>query len=78
METKETDMGKFMDFIFICSCIIFNVSVSLVYLATKFDNMLLLRVSGSLVIALIVPFGITLYGYIRKGAKRKIIISHIL
>jgi len=70
-------MGKFMDFIFICSSIIFNVSVSLVYLATKFDNMLLLQVSGSFVIVLIVPFGITLYGYIRKDAKRKIIISHM-
>lgn len=70
-------MGKFMDYIFICSSIIFNVSVGLVYLATKFDNMLLLRLSGSFVIVLIVPFGITLYGYIRKDAKRKIIISHI-
>ena len=78
MEIKQADMGKFMDFIFICSSIIFNVSVSLVYLATKFDNMLLLQVSGSFVIVLIVPFGITLYGYIRKGAKRKIITSHIL
>jgi len=77
METKQTDMGKFMDFIFICSSIIFNISVSLVYLAIKFDNMLLLRLSGLLVIALIVPFGITLYGYIRNGAKRKIILSHI-
>ena len=77
MEIKQADMGKFMDFIFICSSIIFNVSVSLVYLATKFDNMLLLQVSGSFVIVLIVPFGITLYGYIRKDAKRKIIISHM-
>ena len=77
MEIKETDMGKFMDFIFICSSIIFNVSVSLVYLATKFDNLLLLQVSGTFVIVLIVPFSITLYGYIRKDAKRKIIISHM-
>jgi hypothetical protein len=48
-----------------------------VYLATKFDNMLLLQVSGSIVIFLIVPFSITLYGYLKKDTKRKIIISHI-
>jgi len=67
-----------MDFIFICSAIIFNISVSLVYLATKFDNMVLLQVSGSIVIVLIVPFSITLYGYLKKDAKRKIIIPHIV
>jgi len=49
-----------------------------VYLATKFDNMVLLQVSGSFVIVLIVPFSITLYGYIKKDAKRKIIIPHIV
>ena len=70
-------MIKLMDFIFICSAIIFNISVSLVYLATKFDNMVLLQVSGSFVIVLIVPFSITLYGYLKKDAKRKIIIPHI-
>jgi hypothetical protein len=48
-----------------------------VYLATKFDNMLILQVSGSFVIVLIIPFGITLYVYIKKDAKRKIIIPHI-
>jgi len=72
------NMIKLMDFIFICSAIIFNISVSLVYLATKFDNMVLLQVSGSFVIVLIVPFSITLYGYIKKDAKRKIIIPHIV
>jgi len=66
-----------MDCIFICSAIIFNISVSLVYLATKFDNMLLLQVSGSIVIVLIVPFSITLYGYIKKKAEKNIIIPHI-
>ena len=66
-----------MDFIFIFSAIIFNISVSLVYLSTKFDNMLLLQVSGSIVIVLIIPFSITLYGYIKKDSKRKIIIPHV-
>ena len=77
MEIKQNNMIKLMDFIFICSAIIFNISVSLVYLATKFDNMLLLQVSGSFVIVLIIPFSNTLYGYKKKDAKRKIIIPHI-
>ena len=77
MEIKQNNMIKLADFIFICSAIIFNISVSLVYLATKFDNMILLQVSGSIVIILIVPFSISLYGYLRKDAKRKIIIPHI-
>ena len=77
MEIKHYNMIKLMDFIFICSAIIFNISVSLVYLSTKFDNMLLLQVSGSIVIVLIVPFSITLYGYLKKDAKRRIVIPHI-
>jgi len=64
-------MIKLMDFIFICSAIIFNISVSLVYLSTKFDNMVLLQVSGLIVIFLIVPFSITLYGYLKKGIRKK-------
>ena len=77
MEIKQNNMIKLMDFIFICSAIIFNISVSLVYLATKFDNMVLLQVSGSFVIVLIVPFSITLYGHIKKEAEKKIIILNI-
>jgi len=74
---KQNNMINLMDFIFICSAIIFNISVSLVYLATKFDNMLLLQVSGSFVIILIIPFSVTLYGYIKKDVNRRIIIQHI-
>jgi len=77
LEIKQINMIKLMDLVFICSAIIFNISVSLVYLATKFDNMLLLLVSGLFVIVLIVPFSITLYGYIKKDAERKIIMPHI-
>ena len=77
MEIKQYNMIKLMDFIFICSAIIFNISVSLVYLSTKFDNMVLLQVSGSIVIVLIVPFSVTLYGYLKKDANRRIVIPHI-
>ena len=77
MKGKQVDLGKFVNPIFILSSIIFNISVSLVYLSTKFDNTLLLQVSGSLVIALIIPFSITLYGYIKREAKKNIIIPHV-
>ncbi len=77
MEVKQNNKINSIDIIFICSAIIFNIFVSLVYLATKFDNNLLLQVSGFFVIVLIIPFSITLRGYTRNEAKRKIIISHI-
>ena len=77
MKGKQTNRGNFVDFIFILSSIIFNISVSMVYLSTKFDNTLLLQVSGSIVIVLIIPFSFTLYRYTKIGAKKNIIIPHL-
>ena len=77
MKIKQNNMIKLVDFIFICSAIIFNISVGLVYLATKFNNILLWQVSGSFVIILIIPFSVTLYGYLKKDVNRRIIIQHI-
>ncbi len=67
-----------MDIIFIISSIIFNISVSIVYIATKLDNMELLRVFGVIVILLIIPFTINLIGYIKKKEEKKIIISLVI
>jgi hypothetical protein len=64
-------MNKLMDVIFICSSVIFNISVSALYIATKLGDMLLVGVSGGIVISLIVPFAITLLGYMRKKAEKK-------
>ena len=66
-----------MDVIFICSSVIFNISVSALYIATKLGDMLLVGVSGGIVISLIVPFAITLLGYMRKKAEKKTILSHV-
>ena len=71
-------MSKILDNIFIFSAIIFNISVSVLYIATKLDNMLLLQVSGAIVLSLIIPFTITLLGYIKEKAKKSIIISHVI
>jgi len=70
-------MNRLIDAIFFCSSVIFNISVSALYLATKLGNMLLVQVSGGIVISLIVPFTITLLGYVREKAEKRTIISHV-
>ena len=71
-------LTKSQDIIFVLSAVIFNVLVSVVYLATKFDLIELLRISGIIVISLIVPFAITLRGYMKDKAEKKIIISNVI
>jgi len=70
------NMSKLMDIIFICSSIIFNISVSVLYIATKLGNMVLVQMCGAIVLSLIIPFTITLLGYMKKTEKRTII-SHV-
>ena len=70
-------MKKSTNMLFICSSIIFNLSVSVVYVATKLGNMVLVQVCGGIVIFLIIPFTITLLGYLREKAEKRIILSHI-
>ena len=75
---KSLDMNKSMDIIFIGSSIIFNVSVSFLYIVTKLGNLELLRVFGIIVLFLIIPFTITLVGYIKEKEERKTIISLVI
>ena len=70
------NMSKLMDIIFICSSIIFNISVSVLYIAAKLGNMALVQVCGALVLSLIIPFTVTLLGYMKEKAEKKTIISH--
>jgi len=67
-----------MDIIFIISSIIFNILVGILYIATKFGNMELVQVIGIIVLFLIIPFTITLIGYIKEKEEKKIIISLIV
>ncbi len=71
-------MGKSLDTVFICSAIVFNISVSVLYIATKLDNTLLLRVCSAIVLSLIFPFTITLLGYVKEKAEMKILIPHLV
>ncbi len=75
---ESTNLGKSMDIIFIISSIIFNISVSILYIATKLGNMELLQVSSVIVILLIIPFTITLIGYVKEKDQKKIIISLVV
>ena len=72
---KSINLSKSMDIIFIISSIIFNILVSVLYIATKFDNLELIQVIGIIILFLIIPFTITLVGYIKEKEEKKIIIS---
>ena len=69
-------MSRLVDAIFICSSIIFNISASALYLAAKLGNMALVQVFGGITVSLLVPFTITLLGYVREKEKRRTIVSH--
>jgi hypothetical protein len=69
-------MNKFFDVIFVYSSVVFNILISALYIATKFGNMVLMQVFGGLVISLMVPFTITLLGYMREKATKRTIISN--
>jgi len=71
------NMSKLMDIIFICSSIIFNISVSVFYIAIKLGNMVLVQVFGAIVLSLIIPFTITLLAYTKEKAEKRTIISHL-
>ncbi len=63
--------------IFISASIIFNISVSAVFIAVKLDKQSLLQVFGAITLAMALPFTVTLIGYWQDKAEKKIIVSHI-
>jgi hypothetical protein len=77
VESRPNHLYKFNDLLFVESSVIFNLAVSGVYISSKIDNQILLKIFGAIVVVLIIPFTISLVGYIKAKAKKKIIISHI-
>jgi len=71
-------MSKSIDNIFIFSSIILNVTIGVLYIATKLGNMLLVQVYGGIVVSLMIPFTITLIGYVKEKAIKKTVISNAL
>jgi hypothetical protein len=71
-------MTKLIDIIFICSSIILNISVSLVYVVTKLGDMALTQVFGGIAVSMIVPFAVTLLEYVRAKESKKTIVSNAI
>jgi len=71
-------MTKLIDLVFICSSIILNVSVSLVYVITKLGDMALTQIFGGIAVSMIVPFAVTLIGYLRAKESKKTVISNAI
>jgi len=69
-------MSKLIDNIFICASIIFNISVSVLYISFKLGNIILGQVSGAIVLSLIIPFTSTLLGYMKIKEKKRDNIAH--
>ncbi len=76
--SKLTDFHKLNNIVFIASAIIFNISVAGVYLASKYNNGVLLQTFGAIVVLMAIPFTISLIGYLKKKAEKKIIISLVI
>jgi hypothetical protein len=78
LNNEQMALYKYQNIIFVFSAVTFNILVSFVYILTKFDLMALLQISGFIFVSLIVPFTITLRGYIKNEVEKKIIISNMV
>jgi hypothetical protein len=71
-------MTKLIDLVFIGASIILNLSVSLVYVVTKLGDMALTQIFGGVAVSMIVPFAVTLIGYLRARESKKTIVSNAI
>ena len=76
-KTDENSELKLHEKIFLGSSVIFNLAVSGVYISSKIDSSALLKIFGGIVVSLIIPFTVSLVGYIKTKANKKIIVSHM-
>lgn len=74
----RTNFRTMNDILFIASALIFNIGISGVYLASKFDNQVLLQSFGAVVVLLLIPFTITLIGFFKQKAERTILLSLVI
>ena len=77
VNSQPIHLYKSNELLFLISSIIFNLAVSGVYISSKIDSSVLLKIFGGIVVLLIIPFTISLVRYVKAKAKKKIIISHI-
>jgi len=77
-EQTSKNIAKTFDIIFHCSSLIFNISISFLYIAAKFENTKGYQVFGAIVIFLILPYTLILIGYLKQKEERKITISLVV
>jgi hypothetical protein len=78
MSGEQKNIDNMHEKVFIVSAIVFNLLVSAVYISTKFDNMELVKTLGYPFVSLILPFGYTLYRFIKNNDETRVIISNIV
>jgi hypothetical protein len=78
LNNGQMGLYKSLNIIFVFSAMMFNILVSVVYVSTKLDFLVLRQISGIIIISLIIPFTITLRGYLREKAEKKIIFSNMI
>jgi len=77
LNTTQIKSKKLNGIIFISASIIFNISVSVLYIAVKLEKELLLQVFGAIILSMALPFTVSLVSYWKDKAGKKIIVSHI-
>ena len=78
MPREQHNLENIHEKVFIASSIIFNILVSTVYILTKYDNMDLVKRLGYPFAFLIVPFGYTLYTFIKDEDEKRVIVSNAI
>ena len=78
MKREQEYYDNIHETVFIVSAIVFNLIVSAVYLSTKLENMELVKTLGYPFVSLILPFGYTLYRFIKNNDERSVIIPNVV
>ena len=78
MRREQHNLKNLHEKMFIASSIIFNLLVSTIYISTKYDNMDLVQNLGYPFTLVIVPFGYTLYRFIKDKDEKRVIISNAI
>lgn len=73
-KTKQIELSRILDIIFIGASVLFFICVSGIFLTTKFSIVELRMVLGIIVVSLIVPFTVILIGYVKKKPEKAVII----
>ena len=73
---SQESLGTTRDKVFIASSILFNTLISAVYVFSKLDQMILVRVIGVPTIMLIIPFTYTLNRFLKDKEEKRIIVSN--